>query len=91
MLCRFVRAWIGPCGKDAKEGEFCGDHKRERCWCGNQAYRECEVASSFVCGAPLCEEHECRDIAAGLTGSPEHKHSEVGFQQYEQWKGRQEA
>ena len=39
---------------------MCDEHASKRCWCGAQATTECSIAVSLVCGAPLCEEHECR-------------------------------
>lgn len=85
--CRFDECWVGTCNAEVVDGEdFCEKHLGQKCWCGEQATRNCSIACSFVCGAPLCDEHECKCIAGGLTGSHGNKHSEKGYRQWEEWK-----
>lgn len=62
-------------------------YSRKTCWCGERATRECDyIGSKFVCGAPLCEFHEC--CLTGLFGP----HSERGRNQWdkycERWRAR---
>lgn len=86
-VCKFDRAWVGICGEPTIENsDFCEYHSKQKCWCGAQATHECEVASTFVCGARLCPEHDCCYVAHGWTGSEGVKHSERGFQQHEEWE-----
>ncbi len=59
-LCIFEQAWIGLCSKNAVADQVvCSDHLGTKCRCGAQATRECSNAGSFVCGRPLCNEHQC--------------------------------
>ena len=72
--CIFEIAWIGQCKEPALPNDkVCDKHKNERwpyktsnyalryrCYCGEQAVRECPSAGSLVCGAPLCEKHKCK-------------------------------
>ncbi|MCK5558337.1 MAG: hypothetical protein KAJ01_08165 [Candidatus Hydrogenedentes bacterium] len=89
--CIFDRCWQGQCELDGTgDPPLCEDHRKGKCWCGAQAVRDCAVASSFVCGAPLCADHKCRNVAGGLTGSPGFKHSDEGHRQWEEWKTTQE-
>lgn len=88
--CKFDLAWIGPCKKETS-GRFCDDHAKEKCWCGEQAVRQCDVAGSFVCGSPICGDHQCKNVARGLTGSDGNPHSERGQEQYEKWRRRANA
>ena len=84
--CVFDLAWVGPCGREARgDPPICSAHRAEKCWCGAQAVRQCDIASSFVCGYPLCAEHGCKNVCGGLTGSPGHKHSEKGRAQWLEW------
>jgi len=56
--CRFIRDWAGRCTNPATDGEYCAEHTEYACTvCGEQATRSCSHAGSFVCGAPLCDEH----------------------------------
>jgi len=92
MKCRFDECWVGRCKAEAIEGsDFCPAHTGQRCWCGAQASRNCDVASSLVCGAPTCDEHECRCVAHGFTGSEGSKHSEKGYKQYQEWDALRKA
>ncbi len=55
--CKFIRSWIGPCGKPVLGNDtFCPQHDKLPCAsCGEPATRECEhTGIQFVCGAPLC-------------------------------------
>lgn len=57
--CPVMRAWIGVCGETdrTKCQHFTYLKKRgaqARCSCGRPALGECGMASSFVCGAPIC-------------------------------------
>jgi hypothetical protein len=40
----------------------------------------------LVCGKPLCDDHECNNVAAGMTGSHGVKHSEKGHEQWLEWR-----
>jgi hypothetical protein len=95
LTCVFDEAWRGKCGKPASgEPALCEKHRdaeRYSCWCGEQAVKECSVASSFVCGRPLCADHGCNKVAGGMTGSVGAKHSERGHAQYEAWKKASET
>ena len=90
-LCGYRMAYIyQPCMRNRVPGETaCEKHLEKKCWCGEQAVKECSIASSFVCGAPLCADHECRNVAGGLTGSHGFKHSEKGHQQFLDWKEKE--
>lgn len=53
--CRFEISWKGPCAKPSTNG-WCSKHEKLTCCsCGKKATRDCDQASSLVCGAPLCE------------------------------------
>jgi hypothetical protein len=54
--CKYDLAWIGPCGKPC-DGDFCEKHEHGKCCVCKErpATRECDFASSLVCGAPLCD------------------------------------
>ena len=87
--CNYGMAWT-YCRSEAEPGStFCAHHQaesqRQRCWCGAPSSHQCCAASSFVCGAALCPEHECFYTACGMTGSYGNKHSERGFKQHEEW------
>lgn len=57
MKCKYDRGWAGSCESKAGPSGFCSDHKDVKCKvCGKQATCECPVASSLVCGAPLCDD-----------------------------------
>ena len=57
MKCKYNRGWAGPCDGKAGPSGFCPDHKDVKCKaCGKQATCECPIASSLVCGAPLCDD-----------------------------------
>jgi hypothetical protein len=59
VTCRFDKAWVGKCGKEADESGFCEEHKGIKCVsCGAQATRECPETIGLVCGAPLCDDCE---------------------------------
>jgi len=88
--CLYEMAWVGRCKNPTLERRgVCDKHVDDRCWCGGQAVRECGIAMTFVCGARLCGEHECRNVAAGLTASPGVPHSEKGLQQWKDFAGPQ--
>lgn len=54
--CIYDLAWVGLCAKHADAGDFCAEHAAKRCgFCGEQAYGECDYATSLVCGRPLCQ------------------------------------
>ena len=59
--CKFDIAWRGQCSKPVVEGrEFCEEHYGVVCShrdCHNQAVKSCPMASSLVCGAPICDDH----------------------------------
>jgi hypothetical protein len=78
-FCKFDEAWVGICKKPLVDGDFCDKHKTQVCWCGAQATRNCDIAMSLVCGAPLCSEHGCINMGGPLTGS--NPHSDKGQKQ----------
>lgn len=87
QFCPFDEAWMGRCGKELDKGiDFCPKHLGQKCWCGEQAVKNCSMASSLVCGAPTCGEHECAHVSHGMTGSEGMKHNEKGHAQWETWK-----
>jgi hypothetical protein len=56
--CKFNKAWVGPCDKEA-DGDYCEEHAKIKCCsCGTQATKECSETSQFVCGFPLCNDCE---------------------------------
>lgn len=62
--CRFVVAWVGPCGEPITDRGMCKKHAPLKCaGCGEPATQECPSASSLVCGAPICD--QCRHGASG--------------------------
>lgn len=81
-------SWVGVCGRSA-EGDppLCPKHADDKCWCGSPAVKDCEVTGSFVCGRPLCAEHECPSTGLGYTGTM--PHSSLGRRQYEAWQKAQ--
>jgi hypothetical protein len=88
--CVYDKAYQGKCGSPATgTPPVCMEHLNKKCWCGEPAVRECCVASSFVCGAPLCADHGCRLKAAGMTGSHGSYHSEKGHKQHEEFIAKQ--
>lgn len=53
--CKFDNNWAGKCGKPSTNG-WCSAHENKTCVsCGGKAIRACDVGSSLICGAPLCE------------------------------------
>lgn len=67
--CPFGRCWIGVCKETDRSKCLHGkrwdsDPKKRatnpardvRCSCGRPAMGECEMAGSFVCGAPICKQ-----------------------------------
>lgn len=62
--CKFIKAWIGKCGKPTTNGtNYCEEHIGKECvHCGGQATHECDrTPYNFVCGAPLCGSKDCID------------------------------
>lgn len=57
-MCEFNMAWIGKCPKEGNCGDgLCEEHSKLKCViCGKQAYMDCGIAGSLVCGAPICSE-----------------------------------
>ena len=62
MECIRKMGWVGKCEKEATVGDFCDDHSKEMCnTCGIKiATCECVMASSLVCGNPLCNDCKCK-------------------------------
>lgn len=88
--CVYDEPYRGKCGNDSIAGtdpSICEHHSEKECWCGAQAVQGCVAATSFVCGQPLCEEHDCHRKGSGMTGTT--YHSETGREQYEEWKEQQ--
>jgi len=57
-VCPFDVAYAGSCGKPVREGSYCQQHTKDKCWqCGEQAIRTCSHTSQFVCGMPMCADH----------------------------------
>jgi hypothetical protein len=84
--CIYDVPWQGECGNEAVSNEppICDKHADKECWCGEQAVKGCSVASSLVCGQPLCETHKCHRTGSGMTGTTHH--SKEGREQYMEWK-----
>jgi hypothetical protein len=60
MRCQRTLSWIGQCSAGAlPDNIVCKEHAKDKCWCGAVATRDCSNAGSFVCGRPLCKDHEC--------------------------------
>lgn len=59
--CIFNIAWVGRCDKPTTEHTlFCEQHADKKCVvCGNQASKDCGIATSLVCGMPLCDSYVC--------------------------------
>lgn len=57
--CKFDIPWVGKCKKSVEPGEFyCAEHLKEKCYkCKRQATKGCAHTSQFVCGYPMCDEH----------------------------------
>jgi transcriptional regulator NrdR family protein len=67
--CKFVKAWIGQCKKEANVNGFCKEHIGMKCVsCGAQATHECEETGQVVCGAPLCDDCEHTTAEDGTNG-----------------------
>lgn len=57
--CKFYNAWVGRCNQSVVENNMCKQHLKEKCFkCNGQATRSCAHAGQFVCGTPMCDEHE---------------------------------
>lgn len=59
--CQFPTGagWGGSlCGENSDGGKLCDRHANLRCGCGKHAVELCSAASSFVCGAPTCGDHD---------------------------------
>lgn len=55
-----MKSWVGVCGKPASgDPPLCEEHSTDKCWCGRPAVNDCSSAGSFVCGTPLCADHDC--------------------------------
>ena len=62
--CRFIIAWVGPCGAPITDRGMCKKHAPLKCaGCEEPATQECPSASSLVCGAPICD--QCQHGASG--------------------------
>jgi hypothetical protein len=84
MKCRYTLAWVGPCEKEAQPGlDVCSTHANKKCWCKKQAYQECSIAVTLVCGRPICNDHGCNLRGYGLTGVG--AHDEQGEADYDEW------
>ena len=100
--CEFEIAWAGRCKRKAEaDGFVCEEHAERECWCGDQAYRECdsfEMCHAYskgasclrICRAPLCATHHCIYFATNETGVRVEPHSEKGLSQYREWKRYQD-
>lgn len=98
--CKYIRAWIGPCGEPVIEGSrFCEKHAKEKCCsCGAPATHECDETGQFVCGAPLCGDCEHTIFPEGHNGGvgfnempmPEgmKRHCKRTEQKYKPWYAR---
>jgi hypothetical protein len=91
MTCKFSRAWIGECDKEADESGFCREHGKEKCCvCGTQATRTCSETMALVCGAPLCDDCEHTTQSNGYNSQGElpkglHAHCRKGEQVFIPW------
>ena len=61
MECIRKMGYAGKCKEEATVGNFCNEHSKEMCrTCKtNIATCECVMASSLVCGMPLCDNCRC--------------------------------
>lgn len=69
LPCIYDLAWRGPCGKPSKDG-YCPEHAKEFCRCGKKATRQCDWASSLVCGYPMCDDDACKRFLFDLLCNP---------------------
>lgn len=54
--CNYDRPWQGPCPVVVDDPlARCKDHDKVCVSCGADATHDCSMASSMVCGAPLCD------------------------------------
>lgn len=62
--CNYDKPWQGTCQTPVNSPlERCDEHKdRVCCSCGAPATRDCSMASSMVCGAPLCDDCIHNDV-----------------------------
>ena len=61
--CIYDVCWQGRCKNESITGQkFCEEHLNKKCYhCDNQSVGDChKYNGSFVCGAPMCEEHKDR-------------------------------
>jgi hypothetical protein len=88
MKCKFVKAWIGKCNKEADDSGYCLEHKNLVCEsCGAQATHTCAETMGLVCGAPLCDECE-HEIAPDGTNGGVVRHCKKLEQKYTPWYTR---
>jgi len=60
MQCKFEQDWMGRCENRTNLSRFCSEHKKVKCKvCNKQATHTCSIASSLVCGTPLCDNCGC--------------------------------
>lgn len=99
-MCKWSKAWVGPCKEIADESGFCPEHKKEKCCsCGAQATHDCDETGQFVCGAPLCDDCRHTTFPDGTNGGvgfdeapcPEgmKRHSKKTEQKYTPWYTRE--
>lgn len=64
-VCQFDEPYRGACGSPPATDDpilLCDGHRGENCVvCGDQAVRGCSATHGFVCGAPLCDDHDLND------------------------------
>ena len=56
MNCKYDMPWIGKCNKDSGDAEYCEEHSKETCRCGQQATHGCSATCGLVCGVPVCSD-----------------------------------
>lgn len=83
--CNYNKPWQGPCQNPVDSPlERCDEHKdRVCCSCGAPATRDCSMASSMVCGCPLCDDCEhstARDALYAQLSKPGSR------EKFEEWK-----
>lgn len=53
--CNYNIPWVGWCNNN----QPCPEHDNLKCKCGKKATHGCSMASSLVCGRPLCDNCSC--------------------------------
>ena len=85
MLCEYEMAWRGACKQETGSSNIiCEEHRKQKCWGGEQAVQECNMTYQFVCGYPTCEKHECPSMYTSQACSA------IGYLQFNEWRALKE-